>query len=509
MSLKRLLLKRNTIYINDILPIIKIYILCYSQDKLEFAIEKYKEYSWAYPILMKYQDITFENAFWKQLLEIKEEWINCEMVGTLSWKSYQKIDLNKINNMIINKEYKDNIFFPFYYSNDFVKSANINHPHFQEIWSDLLTEFNFNDCMYVHCNYWIAKPRAMEKFIDWFLNIALPKVLNHKYALIDSEYKEGLMNKEELLKLTGYPYYPMVPFIFERLNPCFYYNFENYNFENYNLNNFENKVFIKLTSYDLTTNITDWYKYNTDTGLGNMLFQIASGLAYSIKNNATLYVPNLNTYFRLEGIKKEDTIFRKINTEIPSEYNDNNYLNFMDNIHKNIHDIKFTPNICLKGYFENYLNIDEFRNIILDYFTNNDINNNLIKNNDSCSIHIRGGEKWLNHFISNRNDYINNYQKCIDYMIVTKNIKTLFVMTNDKNFSSSVVNKYNDKLEIIFTNGTPQDDLWAISLIKNNITSPSTLSFWGSYLNTNEDKFIISHNSFKKTFFLPNWIIIN
>ena len=26
------------------------------------------------------------------------------------------------------------------------------------------------------------------------------------------------MNKEELLKLTGYPYYPMVPFIFERLN---------------------------------------------------------------------------------------------------------------------------------------------------------------------------------------------------------------------------------------------------------------------------------------------------
>ena len=43
MSLKKLLIKkRNTIYINDnsILPIIKIYILCYSQEKLEFAIEK-------------------------------------------------------------------------------------------------------------------------------------------------------------------------------------------------------------------------------------------------------------------------------------------------------------------------------------------------------------------------------------------------------------------------------------------------------------------------------------
>ena len=96
---KLLLLKKNpnididlSIYENR--PNIKIYILCHDQTALESSNFKYSNYYWANPILMKYQDASFENAFWKQLLEIKDEWINCEMVGTLSSKFDIKINPN-------------------------------------------------------------------------------------------------------------------------------------------------------------------------------------------------------------------------------------------------------------------------------------------------------------------------------------------------------------------------------------------------------------------------------
>ena len=210
---------------NSVKPFIKIYILCYNQEKLEMAVKRYENYYWAYPILMKYQDFTFENAFWKQLLEIKDEWINCEMVGTLSWKSFQKINLDKINADLINKKYENEYFYPFYNTNRFVKlNDHSTHPHFDEIWNYLLTEFDYNDCIEVNYNYWICKPFHMLKFIEWFHNLALPKLLTHPLSMTNANYIEGTMNEEELLKLTGYPYYPIAPFLLERFNPCFFYS---------------------------------------------------------------------------------------------------------------------------------------------------------------------------------------------------------------------------------------------------------------------------------------------
>ena len=83
----------------------------------------------------------------------------------------------------------------------------------------------------------------------------------------------------------------------------------------------DKNVFLNLSCYDInrpTTKAVISCKSNKshNSGLGNLLFQIASGLSYAINNNATLYVPSLNTYFRVHGIKKEDSIFRNINTNL-------------------------------------------------------------------------------------------------------------------------------------------------------------------------------------------------
>lgn len=50
-----------------------IYVLCDNDEKYSSAQNIYSKYSWAKPILLKYNDYSFENSFWKQLSEIQGE----------------------------------------------------------------------------------------------------------------------------------------------------------------------------------------------------------------------------------------------------------------------------------------------------------------------------------------------------------------------------------------------------------------------------------------------------
>ena len=203
---------------------IKIYILCHNNFIFENIIKIYEKYKWACPILMKYQDATFENAFWKQLLEIQEDWENCDMVGTLSSISYLKLDLEKVNKIILETNEECN-FFHFLESNSNVSILNIKlqHPNFNIIWKNIIENLKLNDCKESYCNYWMCKPKYMKQFIDWYLNIELPIVINHPLIMTNSKYN-GYLNNNQLQKLCGVPYYPILPFVLERLNPCYFYN---------------------------------------------------------------------------------------------------------------------------------------------------------------------------------------------------------------------------------------------------------------------------------------------
>ena len=86
------------------LPNVRIYVLCHNEERFVMATEKYAKYYWAVPIRMKYQDVTAENAFWKQLGEIEKEWRDCEMVGTISPIAYTKIDIDTMDCVIRDRE---------------------------------------------------------------------------------------------------------------------------------------------------------------------------------------------------------------------------------------------------------------------------------------------------------------------------------------------------------------------------------------------------------------------
>jgi hypothetical protein len=194
-----------------------LYILCHNEERFLDAQTRYNPYPWATPILMKYQDSTFENAFWKQLGEIKEEWTDCEMVGTLSYKAFEKIDLNHVDRIIRDRSQWRSGYYNFMETDKPLKNQ---HPHLLEIIRDVLTELRLPEPTSAYCNYWMCTPHKMLGFLEWYETQLKPAVIEHPLATTDSGYH--VHNKMDLIKLWGKPYYPHIPFVMERLTICYF-----------------------------------------------------------------------------------------------------------------------------------------------------------------------------------------------------------------------------------------------------------------------------------------------
>jgi hypothetical protein len=262
-----------------------------------------------------------------------------------------------------------------------------------------------------------------------------------------------------------------------------------------------NNLFLTLSCYNSEMPISGWYVTGKNTGMGNMLFQVASSLIFAYVNNAILYVPALNTYLKCENINKEDSIFRKINTQKTINFDEVKNLYHIPGNMEYIHDHKFINNMVLSNYFENYNNFDGYKNIILDYFrpSDNDIKYILnkypnIKDDNICSIHVRRGIDHLTLYGDNFAKQVESeYHKLLNHMIIKKNISNIFVFTDNKEYCKKIFddNKIYKNINFVYSDEKDYIDIWMISLIKNNILSKSTLAWWGSYLNENKDKYIL------------------
>jgi glycosyltransferase involved in cell wall biosynthesis len=246
---------------------IKIYILCHNSETLDLANIMYNKYWWANPILLKYKDYSFENAFWKQLLEIKSEWENCCMVGTLSCSSFKKINLDEVDEIINNDIYLPSWYYHFMDSNIPINNCNTNkHPHFMTIWNDVTCKLNLPTTTENNCNYWMCKPSLMKHFIDWYENVCLPALINTPLIFEDANYNgldyNNAVSNENLIKIWGKPYYPYLTFIAERLNKCF--------FEKYYPNHVEKPNCFNWTHY---TNIYNDLRYHNKVNAKNHYFK--------------------------------------------------------------------------------------------------------------------------------------------------------------------------------------------------------------------------------------------
>ncbi len=174
---------------------------------------------------MKYQDVTFENAFWKQLKEMHDEWKDCAMVGTMSCSAHRKIRLSQVDRDIRLNKHKT--YFHFIDTNTPLSQEKDYHTRtrvpLKRILSDVMSFLKLKPATAAYCNYFMCKPDLMLQFIDWFHWKLRPAVLSHPMSMHNANYTTGRLRRDELMRLCGRPYYPLVPFIIERLNKCFFH----------------------------------------------------------------------------------------------------------------------------------------------------------------------------------------------------------------------------------------------------------------------------------------------
>lgn len=250
-------------------------------------------------------------------------------------------------------------------------------------------------------------------------------------------------------------------------------------------------------------------------GLGNQMFQAAHALAQGKKNN-------LPTKFKCESwtpmqgkqtIEYKDNIFSKLDfTWEETTLTRHNEFSWSYSELQ----VDWSTSVEFYGYFQSSKHFLGFDDYIRKTFQPTekfieDIHQNYpqIKEKNTLSIHIRMGDYKQNPHIhpTISIEYINKSIELIgEYSHV-------FVFTDDKKWAKNNLNLERSTI-------VEEDDwveLWMISLCQNNIISNSTFSWWGSFLNRNDEKKVLAPSLWfgpsgpqnYKDIYEPYWTLID
>lgn len=231
-------------------------------------------------------------------------------------------------------------------------------------------------------------------------------------------------------------------------------------------------------------------------GLANQLFQWAFGRHLSNTYNLELY--NETSFYDryIPGTTKRKyslSKFPNINTPVFNSNNLSNGKSFLkvnDNFQFNKFNFDEKYNYYLDGYWQSekyfFESMDLIKNELSpDKNTFEKLKQTPFIDSNVISIHVR------------RTDYLtsNGYHpvQSIDYykkaLEVIGNYDNLFIFSDDIQWCKSNF----DFKNMYFIEGNDDvEDLWLMSLCKNNIIANSSFSWWGAWLNSNPGKKIIA-----------------
>lgn len=228
-------------------------------------------------------------------------------------------------------------------------------------------------------------------------------------------------------------------------------------------------------------------------GLGNQMFQIAHAVCQGLKNNVGVSF-DLNSSIPYQGnqpYKYVNSIFRNVNFS-----GKKNNTTRISELHWNDSNLRFNPKDSVEfyGYFQSSKNFLGYEEYIKEFFEpTEDIKNKLFNLypdlllEDTVSIHSRRGDysKFLDVLPIVDITY---FKHCLSLLGETKKI---FIFSDDKKWVKENLISNN---QIIVDGLDDYEELWMMSLCKNNIMSNSSFSWWGSFLNKNQNKKVFAPN---------------
>lgn len=225
-------------------------------------------------------------------------------------------------------------------------------------------------------------------------------------------------------------------------------------------------------------------------GLGNLLFQISTTYALA-KDNKDDCVFNF---------KKHDTQPR-LQSNNASSYKSNFFRNIKEGTFSIEHtyiekefsyrSIEYKKNIMIHGYFQTEKYFKHRKDEILDLYTIPDvIKKTLLEKinidlNNTTSVHIRRGD-YKNPSVSKVLPVLEKeyYEKAL----VKCNTPHYLIFSDEIDWCKQNF-KRNDFIYVNLDHD--YEELYLMSLCKNNITANSSFSWWGAWLNRNENKKVI------------------
>lgn len=283
-------------------------------------------------------------------------------------------------------------------------------------------------------------------------------------------------------------------------------------------------------------------------GIGNQLFQYASGLAIARKNNTDfcIDISHMDAAYQRSAnpiaireyalsqfsISAQPLKTKAVNTKNKICRLINRYQKFIEMGHPLSTKFVFEKdawtydeklercgrNAYLCGFFQSWRYFDPYREILMEEFKPQKkyISRqaaNLIErcrsNKRSVGVHIRRGDYKVCH------DWLIDESFFLDAIremkaLLSQNID-LFVFCNESGFAEALLTN-EQKIHFVSAEGNFSDfeEFCILSSCANQIISNSSFSWWAAYLNQNQEKKVIApvFNHWKEDYYLPDWMTL-
>ena len=268
-------------------------------------------------------------------------------------------------------------------------------------------------------------------------------------------------------------------------------------------------------------------------GLGNQMFQFATGYSVARRKNLDLYLDL--TWFNRRHIhngfelNKVFDIFKRVsflNNDFSfRSFKLKEFLNKIDTTYQTFNEphFNYTPDITkisdhcfLKGYWQSEKYFQEYENEIKTIFSfNKDLNQSNSKlvdeiyRNNSISLHVRRGDYLLKKNENHQTDLNSYYLDAINETSRYYNDPKFFIFSDDPEWVSKNFNIKADHINVNINHGMNSFlDMYLMSLCKTNIIANSSFSWWGAWLNNNNNKNVFAPKNWfnDKTICIKNLI---
>lgn len=242
-------------------------------------------------------------------------------------------------------------------------------------------------------------------------------------------------------------------------------------------------------------------------GLGNQLFQIFTGISYSINYKKDFLISDLHYSNQDDKTTKRETywknIFKILRNKITKKDKDENFFTYKENRFEYVPIPDINKDLWLIGYFQSYRyfssNFDKiFRMLELDRQKEEIRKKYHYDYKNSCSIHFRYGDykKFPDYHLNLEKEY---FLEAVNLVMKEKSKKSFIVFfeEEDKKIVEKIlkyIKENNKKIrEFVFIDTKIKDfeQLLIMSNCHSNIISNSSFSWWGAYLNSNKEKIIV------------------